>query len=110
MKILIDTNVLIDYLSEREPFFSEAREIFSLCYKKKINGYVAAHSITDGFYILRDIPLEERRKMFLSIFDFVEVIRIDKSKLLAAINNPDLRILRTVCRQSAPRKINSIIS
>ena len=30
-KILIDTNVLIDYLLEREPFFADAKEVILSC-------------------------------------------------------------------------------
>ena len=57
MKVLIDTNVLIDYMTHREPFFDEAKKIIGLCAENKIKGYIAAHSITDSFYIMRKYPL-----------------------------------------------------
>lgn len=48
-KILIDTNVLLDYLLEREPFFEEAKKVILSCTDGKIKGCVAAHSMTDMF-------------------------------------------------------------
>ena len=47
-KILIDTNVLLDYLLEREPFFEDAKNVILLCIKGKIKGCIAAHSISMG--------------------------------------------------------------
>ena len=46
-KILIDTNVLLDYLLEREPFFEDAKNVILLCIKGKIKGCIAAHSISN---------------------------------------------------------------
>ena len=44
-KILIDTNVLIDYLLERKPFFEDAKAIILSCVDGKVKGCIAAHSI-----------------------------------------------------------------
>ena len=52
-KILIDTNVLIDYLLERKPFFEDAKAIILSCVDGKVKGCIAAHSIPNIFYILR---------------------------------------------------------
>ncbi len=51
MRILLDTNVLLDYLAQREPFVVKAREIIALCCKDKVKGYIAAHSITTAFIL-----------------------------------------------------------
>ena len=53
LRILVDTNVLIDYLTTREPFEQYARKIIQLCRTEKIFGAIAAQSIADIFYILR---------------------------------------------------------
>ena len=37
-KILIDTNVLLDYLLEREPFFEDAKKVISSCTEGKTKG------------------------------------------------------------------------
>ena len=72
-KILIDTNVLLDYLLEREPFFEDAKGIMVSCAEGKVKGCIAAHSIPNIFFILRkDYNTKERREILstlCSIFD-----------------------------------------
>ena len=45
MRILVDTNVLLDYVLDREPYAGEAARIFRLCENKTVQGCVAAHTI-----------------------------------------------------------------
>ena len=49
MKVLIDTNVIIDAHIGRQPYYSNADKIIKLFADKKVNGYMAAHSIPDIF-------------------------------------------------------------
>lgn len=44
-RILIDTNVLLDYIFTREPFYEDAKRIVSVCVDGKVKGCIAAHSI-----------------------------------------------------------------
>ncbi len=46
-RILIDTNVLLDYLLEREPFFEDARKVILSCTDGRTKGCLAAHSISN---------------------------------------------------------------
>lgn len=43
-KIFLDTNVVIDLLDKREPFYVEAVAIFTLAYKKKVTNIVRPDS------------------------------------------------------------------
>ena len=68
MVVLIDTNVLLDFLLGREPYFSNADRIIKLCAEQKIQGFMAAHSIPNMFYILRkDMSEETRREVLLNL-------------------------------------------
>ena len=53
MKVLVDTNVIVDALIGRQPYFDNADKIIRLCADKKVHGYLAAHSIPNLFYILQ---------------------------------------------------------
>ena len=53
MKILIDTNVVLDILLHRQPWYSNAVFIFSLAKRRFYKGYVSASAITDIFYIAK---------------------------------------------------------
>ena len=89
-RILIDTNVLLDYLLEREPFFEDAREIVVSCAEGKIKGCIAAHSISNMFFILRkDYSAKERREILANLCSIFDVEGIDKAKLLSGLANED---------------------
>ena len=86
MRALIDTNVLIDYISEREPFFEVAYQIVTAAEQMSFEGCIAAHSVPDIFYILRkSIPDDERREALRRFCEIFEVVGIDKRKLLDAL-------------------------
>ena len=51
--VLIDTNIFIDVLQDRIPFTDNSQAVIGLVTQKKIKGAVAAHSITNLWYILR---------------------------------------------------------
>lgn len=89
-KILIDTNVLLDYLLTREPFYKEAKEVVRTCTEGDVKGCIAAHSISNMFYILRkDYNMEERREILTNLCIIFDVEGIDKVKLLSGLHNED---------------------
>ena len=53
MKLLIDSNVVLDYLGGNQGFSTEAGKIFELAISRKAIELVSASSITDIFYVLR---------------------------------------------------------
>lgn len=90
MKVLLDTNILIDYISLRPSFTDDAMNVMELCMNKQIDGYIAAHSVTNAFYILRkELTAVERRKALTNLCDILTVVGVDKEKLTAALNNDD---------------------
>ena len=89
-KILIDTNVLLDYLLEREPFFDDAKKVILSCTEGNIKGCIAAHSISNMFFILRkDYTAKERREILLNLCTIFNIEGIDKAKLLSGLANED---------------------
>jgi predicted nucleic acid-binding protein len=59
MKILIDTNVVLDLLLEREPFATSAIALFEQIERGNLTGYIAATTITNIFYIIRKTESRE---------------------------------------------------
>lgn len=87
-KVLIDTNVLLDYLLEREPFFENAKQVIISCVDGDTKGCIAAHSICNMFFILRkDFTVKERREILTNLCSIFEVEGIDKQKLLSGLAN-----------------------
>jgi len=55
MKILLDTNVILDSLASRKPHDKNADDIFDLIAKNHIEGYLNTSSVTDIYYILKKL-------------------------------------------------------
>ena len=55
MRILIDTNVVLDLLQEREPFVKNAARLFERIDAGEIEGFITATTITNIYYIVRKV-------------------------------------------------------
>ena len=55
MKVLLDTNVILDFALERQPWFVDSEEIIYLAEQKQITVYISASTISNIYYILRKI-------------------------------------------------------
>jgi predicted nucleic acid-binding protein len=53
MKILVDTNIVLDVLLKRHPFSKDSFFIFQLANLKRVSGFLSAACITDIFYLVR---------------------------------------------------------
>jgi predicted nucleic acid-binding protein len=53
VRILVDTNIVLDFLLQREPFFQEAELLFQEIDSGRVVGYITATTLTDIFYIAR---------------------------------------------------------
>ena len=60
MRVFIDTNVLIDVIAERKPFYADSAAIWTLAEKGQITGLVSAISFTNIYYVVR--RLEDAKK------------------------------------------------
>jgi len=52
MKVFVDTNVLLDVLTKREPFYRDSVVIWTLAEQRRIHGLVSVISFTNLFYIV----------------------------------------------------------
>ena len=88
MKLLIDTNIIMDVLVERTPFFEKSNYAVKLCADKKVQGVLAAHTLTNLFYILRKyFSVDECRGILLSLFDIFHVASVHEKNLRASLEN-----------------------
>lgn len=89
-KILIDTNIVLDYLLTRDPFYEAAKKVILTCTEGNTKGCIAAHSVSNMFFILRkDFNAEERREVLTDLCMIFDVEGIDREKLLAGLRNEE---------------------
>ena len=90
MLVLIDTNVILDILEKREPFYGSSNDVLSLCASKKIKGYIALHTVSNIFYILRkNYSAENRRHLILGILKFLQVANVSHENVRHALERND---------------------
>ena len=87
-RIFPDTNIILDLLAYRMPFYIEAAELFSLADKKKIKLSVSSLCLADTHYILsRQNPEMEIRKILRKVKVLVNVLPIDDKITYLALNS-----------------------
>ena len=112
MKVLIDTNIILDVLCNRTEFVENSAKVFKLCEVKKIEGYVSALSIPNIVYIMRKELDSEKIKDVLAtlslIFTIVD-LKADDIKKAALMNFKDYEdALQSAC--AARMKMNFIVT
>jgi len=108
MRVLIDTNVMLDVLMGRQPYFDVADRIIKLCSDKKIEGYMAAHSVPNMFYVLRkSMTDEERREALKYMCQIVKIEGIDSYKIFSAIDNRDFSDLEDCVQEECAVAISA---
>ena len=108
MVILIDTNIIMDCFISRQPFVDNAKKVLRLCFQKECNGYIAAHSVTNIFYILRkDFSASERKKMLIELCEFIEVAGIQQKQIIDALINEDFDDLEDRLQVECARMVNA---
>jgi len=108
MVILIDTNIILDYLISRQPFMNNAYKILDLCFRQKCSGYIAAHSITNIFYILRNqFSVSKRKKILIELCEFVEIADIQKKQVIDALVNEDFDDIEDRLQVECARMVNA---
>jgi predicted nucleic acid-binding protein len=55
MRVLVDTNIVLDFLQEREPCLENAVRLFEGIDAGEIEGFIAATTITNIYYIIRRV-------------------------------------------------------
>lgn len=87
-KVLIDTDVILDFLFDRKPFSEDAAQILSWCENEKIQGFVTSIMLSNIYYLLRKTAKHEKvienLKMLLNI---VDVITTNKDTVLDALHS-----------------------
>ena len=89
MKILVDTNVMIDALTSREPFREDAEQIFLLAANQIEDMYIIASSAADIYYLVRKhLHSTEKAKSVMSklyeLFRILDVTSADCQEALSS--------------------------
>ena len=106
MRIMIDTNVILDCLLDRQPFADDAQEILEQCARGKHEGCILASTVTDIFYIAEKY-MDDIHELYLLMDDLLEellLIALSRRDLMLAVDRRELDFedcVLSVCAESA---------
>ena len=89
-KVLIDSDVILDLLLDREPFGTQSEQIFESLTTERIQGYVTVAALLNIYYIVRkalgrNTALDCVRRLLET--DGLEVFAVDKRHVQTALNS-----------------------
>ncbi|WCL50638.1 type II toxin-antitoxin system VapC family toxin [Leptospira sp. GIMC2001] len=87
-EVYLDSDVIIDFLYGREPFFIDSIEIISLIEEKKIKGYISSLIIWNLFYILsKQLNSKKARELIKDFKNLIHIISVDEKIIDFGLNS-----------------------
>jgi len=81
-KVFIDSDVVLDFLTKREPFSVEAMQIFNLAAKRKLKLYLSSLSVNKINYIVSKLEsVQKSKQKLIVLLDLVEILPVGKSTI-----------------------------
>ena len=87
-KIFIDSDIILDLLCKRDPFYSFAAEVFTLGDTKKIELVTTSLVFANVFYILRKLlGIEKAKELLRKLRIIISVVSVDEKVVDLALNS-----------------------
>lgn len=87
-KVLIDSDVILDFFFDRKPFSDHASQIFTLCEARKIEGFITPVICSNTYYLLRQIAKHEKViEKLRQLMTIMDVISMDRETVMQALNS-----------------------
>lgn len=107
MKILVDTNVILDTLTSRVPWNKHAEQIFILAANRQVDMYLTASSATDIYYLLRKHlhSTDTAKQMLGRLYTLAGILDVCSEDCIDALASPindyeDAVAERVACRNN----------
>ena len=91
-KILVDTNIVLDLLAKREPFYDSAAALFTLADKKKVRLAISSLSVANTNYVLsRNKSAKDAREIIRRFKVLVRVLNLNDKIIDLALADDSFR-------------------
>jgi len=102
MKVVVDTNVVLDVLLDRRPFAEAAAGVFALVEESSVEGFLCATTVTTVDYLLgQALAPEEARAALKRLLDLFEIAPVNRPVLEQALYSNVSDFEDAVLEQSA---------
>ena len=87
MKVLIDTNVIIDALTSRKPWSESAEQIFIMSANHMMDMYITASSATDIYYLVRKYlhGTDQAKQVMEKLYSFIGILTVSGAECIDAL-------------------------
>lgn len=107
MRILLDTNIILDIALGRDPHFSNSADVFKKIDNKTVFGFVTATTITDIYYIAKREKGHQTTIDFIAnLIEIVDVLGIDREVIIESILSQMIDFEDAI--QSVSSRLNNI--
>jgi hypothetical protein len=93
MRVLIDVNVALDVILERQPWLDDSKGVWDACHETRIVGHLIATAVTNIFYVSRRLIGTDKARAgvgtCLATFEIIAVGR-DELQKADAMSGSDL--------------------
>lgn len=87
-KILLDTDVILDFFLDRKPFSEDTTILLNLCKEGRIQGFMTPVMISNIYYILRKVAKHDKVLKSIGILlETIDVLDMNKSIVLKALSS-----------------------
>jgi predicted nucleic acid-binding protein len=89
VKVLFDTNVVLDVLLDRQPFRDTAAQLIARVERKELTGVLGATTLTTLYYLVAKASGKAAaRSAVRDVISLFEIAAVDKKVLLRAVESP----------------------
>ena len=85
--VFVDTDVCLDLLSKREPFYQFSAQIFILSEQKRLRLYVSSLTFSHVYYLLTRLKVKDVRNLLIKFKKLVSVLPVDEKTIELALTS-----------------------
>lgn len=87
-KLFVDSDVVIDFFTDREPHVNPASELFELSEQGNVKLYLSAVSINNIYYIVRKfLGHKKTLDVVETLIEMTEIVGTTKKEIIQALKN-----------------------
>ena len=88
MDVFLDTDVIIDYITDRKPLSDKAEMVFALIENKKIKGHTSSLCFSNLYYLMRQqITRVKTISLLKDLAGVLNILKVDEDSIIKALNS-----------------------
>ena len=107
MVVLVDTNILLDYIMKREPFYEDAKKVIEVCSTDTADGCIGLHTVTTVWYLLRNFSDDTKRAALKNVCELFQVVGTSHDEVLRAIDSVDFKDFEDCIQSKCAKTANA---